>query len=640
MDLPSFWKLSTDLLAPLGALFLAGGAGFCGGLRRAGRGRAASAADGGAGKLAALERVMAVIEFDMRGRILTANQNFLDLFGYRLDDIRGRHHNLLCARGLAERTAYRELWRRLARGEFETGEYRRLAGDGREIWIQASYNPIFDAGGRPCRVVEFVSDISFHREMESALLAAKEHAEHAVEVKSRFLANMSHEIRTPMNAILGFTELLLETPLDSLQRGHLDTLRGAARSLLALLNDVLDTARLERGAVELESIEFSLRELAEQTCAVLRPTAVAKGLALTLEYAADLGEHFRGDPLRVQQVLTNLLGNAIKFTGEGWVRLQVQAEGAGVALLVRDTGIGIPADRLERIFEPFAQADASMSRRFGGTGLGTTITRELVLLMGGRIEVESRVGAGTTFRVYLPLPPAQAGRLGDAQPRAGLPSLRVLLVDDLAQGAEPLALELGRRGHRVRSTADGAQALAELRRGRFDVVLMDIGGPAIDWLGSVRELRRIEQGGGLPRTPVVALGRGEDEREAAGEAGMDGFVVRGVAPEVLLDEIARVSGRQTPGLPLPQAMPLAAATDGAALGELRHLGEGLANTLRRGQLDDALLHRLKADLAGHGLAAFRLAVEQAIDDFDFDRALELLGELRSWLDDRLEEISA
>lgn len=426
-----------------------------------------------AGQLAAINRVMAVVEYDMQGCILTANQNFLDLFGCRLEDIRGQFHSIFSANCAAEDADYQELWERLGRGEYETGIYRRLASDGREVWLQASYNPIFDGGGKPYKVVEFASDVSYHHEVKCALLEAKESAERAAAAKSTFLANTSHEIRTPMNAIIGLTELLLDGPLNELQRRHLHTVRHSARSLLALLNDILDMAKLERGVVELEDIDFSLRELVERSCALLSPNAQAKGLQLTFDYSPQLGECFRGDPLRIQQVLLNLLGNAIKFTERGSVRLQLYAEDGQMQLVVHDTGIGIRADRLERIFESFAQADASMSRRFGGTGLGTSIARQLVELMGGSIEVASQPGVGSSFRVRLALPSAQAlpppqdvlrwrpqleggglGRAGNGQPGVRHDKIIRLQIEELLSVLQRGELDDGRQSQ-LAASLDG-----------------------------------------------------------------------------------------------------------------------------------------------------------------------------------------
>ncbi|MDG1582463.1 PAS domain S-box protein [Pseudomonas sp. GOM6] len=496
------------------------------------------------GTAKAISRALSVIEFDLQGRVLSANYNFLELMGYEEEEILGQHHRIFCEQSWVESGAYEEFWARLARGELDSGEYLRIAKGGREVWIQASYNPIFDADGKPFKVIKFATDLSQRREMEEALRIAKERAELAAAVKTTFLANMSHEIRTPMNAIIGFTELLLDSVLNEQQRRHLGTVRQAARSLLGLLNDILDTAKLERGAVELEQMDFSLRELCVQVCDALRLSAEGKGLSLSLDYQAGLGDFFKGDPLRIQQVLTNLVGNAVKFTESGWVRLEVSGEPGRVQLAVRDSGIGIAEDRLQHIFDPFAQADASMSRRFGGTGLGTTIARQLTELMGGSIQVESRLGAGSLFLVELPLP---AGAVAHGERRAmarQLPVLNILAADDVAQNIELLSLTLGAMGHQVTTANDGEQALAAFVGGRFDVLLMDVQMPRMDGLEATRRIRRHEQAHGLKPTPIIALTASvlEQDRRAAREAGMDGFASKPLEMDKLLAEVARLIG--------------------------------------------------------------------------------------------------
>ncbi|WP_252275285.1 PAS domain S-box protein [Pseudomonas subflava] len=496
------------------------------------------------GTVKAISRALSVIEFDLQGRVLSANYNFLELMGYEEDEIIGQHHRMFCEQGWVDSGAYDEFWTSLASGELHAGEYMRLGKCGREVWIQASYNPIFDADGKPFKVIKFATDLSQRREMEEALRHAKEHAEMAAAAKTTFLANMSHEIRTPMNAIIGFTELLLDGVLSEQQRRHLCTVRQAARSLLGLLNDILDTAKLERGAVELEDMDFSLRELCGQVCDALRLGAEGKGLSLCLDYQEGLGDFFKGDPLRIQQVLTNLVGNAVKFTESGWVRLEVSGEPGRVQLAVRDSGIGIAEDRLQHIFDPFAQADASMSRRFGGTGLGTTIARQLTELMGGSIRVESRLGAGSLFLVELPLRAGEASGIDRGVVVQQLPELNILAADDVAQNIELLGLTLGAMGHRVTTASDGEQALAAFVGGRYDVLLMDVQMPRMDGLEATRRIRTHEEAHGLQRTPVIALTASvlEQDRRAAREAGMDGFASKPLEMNKLLAEIARVIG--------------------------------------------------------------------------------------------------
>ena len=432
----------------------------------------------------------------------------------------------------------------VAVGEPYAIEYRLMRRDGGERWVSETGRGAIDAAGQARWIDGVIVDISEAKRLQQQLTQAKESAEAAVAAKGAFLANMSHEIRTPMNAILGFTELLLDTTLGELQRKHLTIVRGSARSLLGLLNDILDTAKLEKGAVELEKLDFSLHAVCEQTFNSLRLGAQRKGLALQLDYPDAEPRFFKGDPLRIQQVLVNMVGNAIKFTETGAVTLAMRVEEGQVHLRVIDTGIGIAADRLDRIFDAFAQADASTTRRFGGTGLGTTISRQLVERMGGRITVESTPGLGSCFHIWLPLPAGEAVATTEEGAQMVLPPLRILVADDVAQNGELLQLMLGRDGHTIRLATNGLEALQAFSEQDFDVVLMDVHMPELDGLGATRRIRQFELSHSRPRTPVVALTASvlEEDRQAALAAGMDGFATKPIESALLRVEIARVLG--------------------------------------------------------------------------------------------------
>ncbi|APW36582.1 hypothetical protein RD110_04650 [Rhodoferax koreense] len=417
--------------------------------------------------------------------------------------------------------------------------------DGGTVWVWYQGAPVLDENRRVKWFDGILMDITARKTMEEALRTAKDQAEQAAAAKTTFLANMSHEIRTPMNAVIGFSELLLGTALDTQQRRHVGTVRNSARSLLGLLNNILDTAKLERGAFELEQRDFSLRELSQQVVDSLELGAASKGLSLWLDYAEDVPEYFNGDALRIQQVLTNLVGNAVKFTLQGEVRLEVGPATdptRNIRLVVRDTGIGIAPERLDGIFDPFAQADASMSRRFGGTGLGTTIARQLVELMGGRLSVQSALGVGSVFCVELPL---AEGRPVSADTDVLLyefASLHILAADDVPQNLELLSLILAEAGHHVTTATDGETAVTAYLSGEFDLVLMDVQMPGTDGLEAARRIRAAEQAGGRRHTPIIALTASVliADRQAAVDAGMDGFATKPIDRAALMNEMARV----------------------------------------------------------------------------------------------------
>jgi len=519
----------------------------------------------------AISRSQAVVEFDLQGRVLTANLNFLDLTGYALEEIQGQHHCIFCTPDDVQDPSCGALWARLTGGDIATGEFLRLGKNRREVWVYATYNPIFDAEGRPFKIVKFVTDLSLRRAMELELRQAKERAEQAAAARSMFLANMSHEIRTPMNAIIGFTEALQNSRLDAVQRRHLGTVHHAAHSMLRLLNDVLDTAKLEKGAVELELADFSLRELCAQILASLRIATQNKGLALVLDYPNTAPDVFCGDALRVQQILLNLLGNAIKFTEHGDVTLRVSYQEGLLSFEVQDTGIGIASDKLERIFDPFAQADASTTRRFGGTGLGTTISRQLCELMQGTISVSSILGQGSTFKVQLPLPLGKTSAPAPIGQGCSLPCLRILVVDDVTQNLELLQLTLMRSNHQVTLAQGGEEAVQWFMQGQFDLVLMDLQMPGMDGLEATRRIRAFELAHHRRRVPVIALSASvsEQDRHNALAAGMDGFADKPVEPLRLQIEMARVLDIRPVSLPaiaapspsLPPAPGVEAAID-------------------------------------------------------------------------------
>lgn len=505
------------------------------------------------GVVNAISRSLAVVEFDLQGHILNANQNFLSITGYALDELVGRHHSILCEPSEVSSPEYQQLWETLRKGINTAGDFHRIGKQGQDIWIHGSYNPIFDPQGSPYKIIKFASDLSERHAMEQDLRDAKARAEHAAAAKNTFLANMSHEIRTPMNAILGFTDVLLSEPANDNQRRHLTTVRNSARSLLTLLNDILDTAKLDHGAVELEIRDFSLREVCMQVMATLRINAQAKALPLVLDYPETVPDFFQGDALRLQQILLNLIGNAIKFTETGEVTLHVSRHQELIHLIIQDTGIGIAPDRINHIFDPFAQADASMSRRFGGTGLGTTISRQLIELMGGRIWVESELNVGSQFHVELPLAIGNAITATDEQRIVELPPLNILAVDDVPQNLELIQVLLGKLGHTITTARNGAEAVDVFSKSTFDIILMDVQMPVLNGLEATQRIRALELEYHRHPTPIIALSASvlEADIKAAKAAGMDGFAHKPIDMQRLSREIARLLDIDIPAIELP-----------------------------------------------------------------------------------------
>ncbi|QUI61579.1 PAS domain S-box protein [Pseudoalteromonas sp. A22] len=419
-------------------------------------------------------------------------------------------------------------------------EYRILHKSGHTKWVLDKGSFEYDQAGKVEGIAGVLLDISERKNMEDELRAAKSIAESAAASKQAFLANMSHEIRTPMNAILGFSEVLRESELKPDQSKHVNTILTSAKALLHLLNDILDSAKLDQGKLDLIENDFCISELLDNVVSTFWYQAKKKGLKLELTMSHSLHQTYHGASDRLRQVLVNLLGNAIKFTAQGSVELSVESSHDDYVLFkIADTGIGIANDRLDSIFNPFEQADESMSRRFGGTGLGTTISRQLVELMGGKIWAHSELGKGSTFYFTVPLKKIAAFTIAQ-DVHVELPPLNILVADDIQQNTELLSLLLEKQGHSIEVAGDGLEAIEKAKAQQYDLILMDIHMPGCDGLEATRTIKAYERENRQQETPVIALTAsvlGED-RAAAKAAGMAAFASKPVVIEDLTRTIA------------------------------------------------------------------------------------------------------
>jgi signal transduction histidine kinase/FixJ family two-component response regulator/HPt (histidine-containing phosphotransfer) domain-containing protein len=488
------------------------------------------------------------------------------------------------------------------------------------------------------------------RERDAAETARAE-AEAANAAKSTFLATMSHEIRTPMNGVLGMIEVLEHQGLDDDQHRIVATMRDSAQALLRIVDDVLDFSKIEAGRLELETAVFSLSELIASAVDMLRPQVVAKGLAIATEIDPGSNDALIGDATRIRQILSNLLSNAVKFTERGEIRVRagtapIPGGRCRVAIAVKDTGIGLDAAQQARLFQPFAQADSSTTRRYGGTGLGLSIVRRLAQLMAGDVVVESREGEGSTFTVTLlldaahasaqpsPLPPPDPGMPDTLGPRQRI-GARLLVVDDHPVNREVLVRQLGLLGLTADTCEDGVEALAAWAPERYVAVLADLHMPRMDGYELTRGLRAAEAESGAPRTPIVAVTanamRGEEERCLG--LGMDAYLAKPVALERLRSVLERwvpVAGNE-PARP-PTARSSADAIDrdvlAAWLGD-DHAGiDALLTKFRDSAVESG--HTIEAawragDLAGLAAAAHRLkGAAQAVGAASLGRAAAAL----------------
>ena len=546
----------------------------------------------------------AVMITDAGGQLRTVNQAFTTITGFAPDEILGQPFTALSDADQPTPDPWETM---VSQGGWQ-GEawHRRRTGERYPVWL--SLSAVRDANGHLTHCVGVFFDITARRNLEDeikalntdlelrvkertaeaeaakqAAEAAKRTAETANAAKSQFIANMSHEVRTPMNAVLGFLDLLLDTRLDAEQRDMVRKVRSAGQALLRILNDILDVCRLDAGKVTLESAPFRLDEVLYQVADLFTIVAHEKGLQLLIEAPPEIAGGYRGDALRLSQILNNLVGNAIKFSDRGRVTITVmaldepaqpvgQSSRRRLGFAVRDQGIGLSAEQAARLFQPFSQADETTTRRFGGSGLGLAISKQLVKLMGGEIGVDSSEGEGSTFWFTLTLDLADpnealaAPALANISPDERVAPVRgaeLLLVEDNPTNQEVALAILRKMGLRVEVANHGREALECLQAQRFDLVLMDLHMPVMDGLEATAAIRATDWGRDLPIIAMTAAAFASD-RQRVLDVGMNGFLSKPVDPRQLAEVLLcwlpkRVRAGQAlagPGAAVPTAMPI------------------------------------------------------------------------------------
>lgn len=508
-------------------------------------------------ELALLGADLGLWDWNLRDGALALDDRCCAMLGYSPEELTHTASGWLAMMCPDDAAGVQELVDRHRRGESTSyeAEFRLRHRMGHWVWILSRGRSVaWDDDGQPIRMVGTRMDISDRKANEQALVEAKAAAEAAGRAKGAFLATMSHEIRTPMNGIIGFAELLMESTLDDEQRQYAQAMKDSGLALLTIINDVLDFSKIEAGMLAVERIPMNMHDAVRGVADLMRTQARKKPIELTVDYAASLPAMMVSDPNRVRQVLINFVSNAIKFTESGRITIRavdVPSDGQRhVRIEVDDTGIGIPAETLSRLFQPFTQADSSMSRRYGGTGLGLSISKRLIELMGGQVGADSEPGVGSTFWCQLPIVdvPAESPSVGTGTGLAvgagasNAPlGLKVLVAEDTPINQTLVLRLLTKFGCEAVLASDGRAAVTLFEHHRFDIVLMDCQMPVMDGFEATAAMRILEHTRGAARTPIVAVTAGvlEEDRQRCLDAGMDDFCMKPIIAKHLRQVLER-----------------------------------------------------------------------------------------------------
>ncbi|MFO7931700.1 MAG: response regulator [Desulfosalsimonas sp.] len=491
-----------------------------------------------------------ILQMDQNGRLLYFNNYAEKFFGFSRDELLGKNAagTIVPYKDSQDRdlkAMLRDI--HLYPDQYAANENENMLKDGSRVWISWSNQVLTNDSGQ-VEILCIGHDITAKKQAEMALVQAKKQAEAASRAKSEFLANMSHEIRTPLNGIMGMMQLLQKTTeLDADQKHMVDLTLSSAGRLTRLLSDILDLSRVEAGKITIHEENFSTREIADSVVDLFKVSTGDKDVILEYTMDPDLPETVTGDPARIRQILFNLVGNALKYTEQGKVSLNMMRvppgkdENIRILFTISDTGIGIPEDKLETLFQPFVQVDGTYTRKYQGAGLGLAIVRRLVELMGGNISIESTYGKGTAAYVVLPFKLTEKKSQPEDQQAAQKcrtgQGLRILMAEDDISNQYPLQRLLTKMGHEVTIAENGQQVIDLLDKKDFDCVLMDIQMPVMDGVEAAKEIRRLEAEGSVlkeknnhSRIPIIALTAYamDGDREKFLEAGMDDYLAKPV----------------------------------------------------------------------------------------------------------------
>ncbi|MGK5087449.1 ATP-binding protein [Bdellovibrionota bacterium FG-2] len=496
---------------------------------------------------------------DKDGQITFANEKFCKISGYSQEELLGQNHRILKS-GVHPKEFYQELWGTIAAGKMWSGEVCNKQKNGQLYWMNANVFPLPQEEGEEVRYAAVRFDITDRKLLEDKLRVAKEAETRASNSKSEFLANMSHEIRTPMNGIIGMVDLLMESPLSPEQREFAKTISTSGRTLVAIINDILDFSKIEAGKMNLEAVEFDVLSFLKELLIPFQLSAEKKGISLHLE-APLAAPSILGDSGRFGQIVNNLVGNAIKFTNGGGVHISLKffpklshntPTTTGLALTIRDTGVGIPKHVQANLFQSFTQAESSTTRQFGGTGLGLAIAKRLVELMGGSIALTSEVGVGTTLTVNIEFKTGEKILSSSLLKQAPKPSYsklqgRILVAEDNPVNQKVIAAMLEKLGIYCLLVSNGIEVISALSKSEFDLVLMDCQMPERDGYEASQSIRKM-QAPSFQNIPIVALTANaiQGDQEKCLAAGMTDYLAKPVTLSQLHKVLEKYLGAISP----------------------------------------------------------------------------------------------
>ncbi len=500
---------------------------------------------------------VSIVITDINGTIEYVNPFFCKITGYSYEEAVGNNPRVLKTK--YNEKLHKKLWETILSGKIWEGEFLNRKKDGKTYWEKAIIGPVFNEKGEITHFIAVKQDITELKNLQKKLIKAKQQAEIANKMKSEFLANMSHEIRTPMNAILGFIDLLYETQLSNQQKRYLDIIKASSENLLKILNDILDLSKLEAGKLEFEEVEFDLRELIKNCVNIFSKKAGEKGLSLNYSINSDVPNYLKGDPTRISQIINNLLSNAIKFTEEGEVKIEVKLNSiventAEILFIISDTGVGIPKDKIEIIFQPFSQADSSITRQFGGTGLGLAIISKIVKVYNGKIWVESELRKGSKFYFTLKLNIAEIPKLKRESfsiKGINFKGAKILVAEDNPTNQILIKELLKRYNIDVDIAENGLKALKKLAEKEYNLIFLDWHMPELDGIETVKILRKIEKNESIEnlniskniidklknrKFNIIALTAAvmSNEKKILQQAGFDEFLSKPIIKEELI----------------------------------------------------------------------------------------------------------